>query len=283
MISLDNTHGVHFPIVRVETSLGLLEVCLYGAHVLNWTPRGGRPVFYMSGTAVYAEGKGLRGGVPICWPWFGKHPTNSKEMPKHGIARVSHWELTEKTESPAGEALLRFALHLPNLPETLYTLQMGKDTLHATLRTQAVPESMPFSAALHSYYAVSDFEHVQVEGLEDVSFQEFAEDVTEHSEAPLVPVGPINRIYYPVPPERVIYLRDEAWGRVLQLERGGSRSCVVWNPGEKEAASMSDIAPGTSRQFLAVETAAVPSEGIRLHAGDAHELSMRVKVLHTSA
>lgn len=278
MITIEKPHGEVFPVVRAETASGRTEVCLYGAHILNWVPRGGKPVFYMSGATEYRAGKGLRGGVPICWPWFGKHPTDAAKYPKHGTARVSRWELLEQEESAGGTVRLSFALRLPNMPEALYSVQMGEDSLCATLRTQAVQAPMPYSAALHSYFAVSDYEQVQVEGLEDASFEEFADEVVPHSETPLIPTGPINRIYHPVPEDRVITLKDRAWGREVRIEREGSRSCVVWNPGEKEAAGISDIEPGTFRHFLAVETAVVPAEGIRLCAGDTHEVTMRLSV-----
>ncbi len=278
MITIEKSRGEAFPVVRAETALGQMEVCLYGAHILNWIPRGGKPVFYMSGATEYKEGKGLRGGVPICWPWFGKHPTDAAKYPKHGIARVSQWELIEQEETVDGTVRLTFVLRLPDMPEAHYSVQMEGDTLKTTLRTQAVHVPMPYSAALHSYFAVSDYEQVQVEGLEDASFEEFADEVVTHSETPLIPTGPIDRIYHPIPADRVITLKDRAWGREVRIEREGSHSCVVWNPGEKAAAGISDIESGTFRHFLAVETAVVPAEGIYLRPGDAHELTMRLSV-----
>ena len=231
MITTETRHG--FPVQRVETQLGTLEVSQYGAHVLGWTPSGGRPVFYMSGAAVYAEGKALRGGIPICWPWFGKHPTEPKSNPSHGLARISMWQFEHGEESAEG---------------------------------------------LHSYFAVSDYEHVNVTGLENAPFTEYADDAAPHSEAPLIPAGHIDRIYYPVPAEREISIEDETWGRLLCISRSGSRSCVVWNPGEKGAAGIADVEPGTSHSFLAVEAAVVPDERLSLHVGESHEMRMVLSV-----
>ena len=276
MITTETCHG--FPVQKVETLLGTLEVSQYGAHVLGWTPSGGRSVFYMSGTAVYAEGKALRGGIPICWPWFGKHPTEQKNNPSHGLARISMWQFEHGEESAEGEARLEYALRLSGHPVAEYELHMSRDTLEITLRTRQAPEDMPFSAALHSYFSVSDYERVSITGLEGVPFTEYATDAVAHSEAPLVPAGHIDRIYYPVATEREICVNDAAWGRVLHITRRGSKSCVVWNPGEVGAAGMSDVEPGTSHSFLAVETTVVPDEKLILHAGESHELHMAVSV-----
>ena len=276
MITTETRHG--FPVQRVETQLGTLEVSQYGAHVLGWTPSGGRPVFYMSGAAVYAEGKALRGGIPICWPWFGKHPTEPKSNPSHGLARISMWQFEHGEESAEGEAKLKYALRLPEQPVAEYELHMRRDTLEIVLRTLQAPADMAFSAALHSYFAVSDYEHVNVTGLENAPFTEYADDAAPHSEAPLIPAGHIDRIYYPVPAEREISIEDETWGRLLCISRSGSRSCVVWNPGEKGAAGIADVEPGTSHSFLAVEAAVVPDERLSLHVGESHEMRMVLSV-----
>ncbi len=276
VITTETRHG--FPVQRAETPLGTLEVSQYGAHVLGWTPSGGKPVFYMSGTAVYAEGKALRGGIPICWPWFGKCPVEPKSNPSHGLARISMWQFVHGEESAQGEVRLAYALHLPGQPAAEYELHMRRDALEIVLRTLPTPTDMAFSAALHSYFAVSDYERVSVTGLEDIPFTEYAADAAPHSETPLTPVGHIDRIYCPVPAEREISIRDEAWGRCLRINRRGSASCVVWNPGEEGAAGMADVEPGSSHSFLAVEAAVTPAEQLVLHAGESHELRMVVSV-----
>ena len=276
VITTETRHG--FPVQRVETALGTLEVSQYGAHVLDWTPSGGKPVFYMSGTAVYAEGKALRGGIPICWPWFGKCPVEPKSNPSHGLARISMWQFVHGEESAPGEACLAYALRLPGLPVAEYKLHMRRDTLEIALCTLQTPTDMAFSAALHSYFAVSDYESVSVTGLEGLPYTEYAADAVPHGETPLVPVGHIDRIYCPVPVEREIGIRDESWERCLRISRSGSASCVVWNPGEEGAARMADVEPGSSHSFLAVEAAVAPAEKLVLHAGESHELRLVVRV-----
>ena len=279
MITMDHARGRDFPVVRAETKLGVLEVCSYGAHVLGWRPRGQEPVFYMSGTAVYAHGKALRGGIPICWPWFGKHPTDAQHNPSHGIARISLWEFVHSDETADGSVQLVYELKRPGFPVARYTVHMGELCFKASLHTLDAPNPLPFSAALHCYFSVSNYQQVELHGLGNSPFTEYATDAVPHQENPLVPAGHIDRIYHPLPEENIIQLPDSGYGRTLQITRKGSCSCVVWNPGREAAASMEDVQPGTSDHFLAVETTAVPAEHINLRQGENHELSMCINVL----
>ena len=148
-----------------------------------------------------------------------------------------------------------------------------------SLMTLDVPHTMPFSAAMHTYLAVSDYEKVAVTGLEECAFTEFAEDAVPHSEDPLMPKGHIDRIYHPVPEQQEITVHDPAWKRSIRILRSGSGSCVVWNPGAALAAGMGDLGSGNERGFLAVESAVVPAENIMLRYGETHELVTRIQVI----
>lgn len=279
MLTTEYPHGQDFPILRVSTELCEAEVSLYGGHLLSWTPRGQHPVIFMSPRAVFRQGKALRGGIPLCWPWFGKHPSDASQ-PSHGVARISLWNLVSQEELEGGA--LRLVLELPPaqelLPRAVLVLELGS-VLRVNLLTVDVPQAMPFSAALHTYFAVSDYEKVAVTGLEESEFTEFAAAAQPHSEDPLIPIGAIDRIYHPVPAEQEISIHDPAWQRSLRITRAGSGSCVVWNPGAEQAAGMADLGAEAARGFLAVETTAVPAEGLALRCGESHELAMCVEVI----
>lgn len=279
MITTEYPHGEAFPILHVHTPLCEAEISLYGGHVLRWQPAGQQPVIFMSPKAVFSQGKALRGGVPLCWPWFGKHPTNASK-PSHGVARISTWQLARQDELEDGTVRLTLALPPaePELPSAALVVELGR-SLRMNLITLDVPQAMPYSAALHTYFAVSDYEHIAVTGLEEAAFTEYAEDATPHSEDPLIPLGHIDRIYHPVPEEQEISIHDPAWKRTIRLSRSNSGSVVVWNPGEALAAGMSDLGAEASRGFLAVETALVPAEGVMLRCGGTHELAMAIEVV----
>ena len=268
--------------MKIRTALCEAEVSLYGGHVLSWAPAGQRPVIFMSPKAVFKQGKALRGGVPLCWPWFGKHP-QAAELPSHGVARISTWQLARQEEAEDGTVHLMLTLPPADntLPSGALVIEAGA-ALKLNLITLDVPQAMPFSAAMHTYFAVSDYEKVAVTGLEEAAFTEYADDASPHSEDPLIPAGHIDRIYHPVQETQEITLHDPLWQRSIRLVRSGSGSVVVWNPGEALAAGMGDLGAEASRGFLAVETAVVPAEGVMLRCGETHELAMSIEVVPVS-
>ncbi|MBR6576922.1 MAG: D-hexose-6-phosphate mutarotase [Akkermansia sp.] len=278
MVTTVYPYGEDFPILKIETALCTAEISLYGGHVLSWAPAGHKPVIYMSPKAVFKKGKALRGGIPLCWPWFGKN-TEDASLPSHGIARISTWQVGRCEEGEDGRVNLLLALPPENemLPSGALAMEIGNE-LTMSLITLDVPRAMPYSAAMHTYFAVSDYEQVAVTGLEELAFTEFAGDAIPHPEDPLIPLGHIDRIYHPVPENAEITIHDPAWERSIRICRAGSGSAVVWNPGAALAAGMGDLGEGNERGFLAVETTVVPAENIMLRCGETHELTTRIQV-----
>lgn len=279
MVTTEYPYGQDFPILRIDTPLCQAEISLYGAQVLQWTPTGQLPVIFMSPQAIFEQGKALRGGIPICWPWFGKN-TEDASLPSHGVARTALWQLAQTEELEDGTVKLVLALPptAELMPSGALIIELGKELL-ISLLTLDVQRTMPFSAAMHTYFAVSDYETVAVTGLEECAFTEYADDATPHCEDPLIPAGHIDRIYHPVPEQQEITIHDPAWERSIRILRDGSASAVVWNPGEQLAAGMKDLGAPASRGFLAVETAAVPAENLMLRCGETHQLTTRIQVV----
>ena len=279
MVTTEYPYGDEFPVIRISTALCTAELSLYGAHLMSWTPAGQKPVLYMSPRSSFRKGKALRGGIPLCWPWFGKHPQDASR-PAHGIARTSLWQLASQQEGEDGRVRLLLALPPTDgeTPSAAVAVEIGNE-LTMSLMTMGVPHAMPFSAAMHSYFAVSDYEKVALTGLEECPFTEYAADPTPHAEDPLIPAGHIDRIYCPVSENADITLHDPGWKRSIRISRAGSGSCVVWNPGAKLAADMADLGAGEQQHFLCVETTVVPEENITLRYGDTHELAMRIQVI----
>ncbi len=279
MITTEYPYGRDFPILRISTNLCQAEISLYGAQVLQWTPTGQLPVIFMSPRAVFQQGKALRGGIPLCWPWFGKNGEDAS-LPSHGVARISLWQLAASEELPDGKVRLTLALppQQEMMPSGAVIMEIGKE-LTISLLTLDVPRAMPFSAAMHTYFAVSDYEKVAITGLEECAFTEFADDAVPHCEDPLMPAGHIDRIYHPLQEGQEITIHDPAWQRSIRILRGGSSSAVVWNPGERLAEGMADLGAEASRGFLAVETAAVPAENLVLRCGETHELTTRIELI----
>lgn len=279
MLTTEYPHGPEFPILRIKTGLCTAEISLYGGHILQWAPAGQLPVIFMSPKAIFTPGKALRGGMPICWPWFGKNTENAA-LPAHGVARTALWQHAGTEELEDGT--LRIILALPPtqelMPSAALIIELGTELL-VSLLTMDVQRTMPFSAAMHTYFAVSDYETVAITGLEESAFTEYAADAIPHCEDPLIPAGHIDRIYHPVPEEQLITIHDPAWERSINIYRAGSQSAVVWNPGQELATNMADLGAEAARGFLAVETAAVPAENLMLRCGETHRLTTRIQVV----
>jgi D-hexose-6-phosphate mutarotase len=267
-----------YPEVVIASKYGTAEIALLGATVLSYRPTGHSPVLFRPAKTDHNRSESFHGGIPLCWPWFGKN-TEDASLPSHGIARISTWQVGRCEEGEDGRVNLLLALPPENdmIPSGALAMEIGNE-LTMSLITLDVPRAMPYSAAMHTYFAVSDYEQVAVTGLEDLAFTEFADDAIPHPEDPLIPLGHIDRIYHPVPENTEITIHDPAWERSIRICRAGSGSAVVWNPGAGLAAGMADLGEGNERGFLAVETTVVPAENIMLRCGETHELTTRIQV-----
>lgn len=276
MIELLSPHGSGFPIVHVETEACTADVSLYGAQLLHWSPRGQKPVLWLSPQAVFRAGKAVRGGIPLCWPWFGPHGSDSS-LPAHGVGRISHWTLESTTERGDGSVELRLTLTPENdeLPKGQLDLVIGS-SLSMRLYTVAKKDDTRYSSAFHTYFNVGDRERCTIAGLENAPFQEFAAEAVPHGEHPLCPLGAIDRVYFPC--ESEIWLDDPELTRRIHITREGSRSFVVWNP-DDAAAGMADVGAGNERHFLCAEAAVTQQEGLVLRAGETHTLACTIDVL----
>ena len=95
--------------LTIDTPACTGEMYLHGAHVCAWGPRGGEPVIWMSAGSAFEAGRPIRGGVPLCFPWFGPHPTNPGRAP-HGFARLLRWTLDRVARDAASGANLMPAI-----------------------------------------------------------------------------------------------------------------------------------------------------------------------------
>lgn len=274
-----------YPVLEVSHPAAAARVALHGGHVMEWTPAGQAPVLYLSPKAVLREGKAIRGGVPVCWPWFGNHPAGGT-FPAHGIARTRFWKLESAAESPAG---VRLSLLLTNDETTLklwphafelrLELTIGQE-LEMTLTMKHLGDvPAVFQAALHSYFSVGDIRSVRVLGLENAPY--FTEvgpprEQGEHTQhGPIVIDREVDRQYHTAPELR---LEDPKLAREIIITNTGSSATVVWNPWVEKAARLADLPDTDYRNFLCIETACLPTTArLELRPGQSHVLRATVR------
>lgn len=268
---------------RLRHGAAEAEITLHGAHVTHYRPAGAEPVLFVSPSSLFEEGKAIRGGIPVCAPWFAAHPS-MEHAPMHGLVRSTLWQLAGTRVEDDGVAIaMRFesagGKEFWPSPFTMeLELELGEQ-LSVRLDFQHLgSEAVRYSSALHSYFAVSDSREVAVAGLEGVEYLDKTTGFTRclQSSDPVVFHGEVDRIYLNTPSSTQIV--DPKMGRRIVVEKEGSLSTVIWNPGPDKAAAMADLGLENQSAFVCVETANAAENTVELSAKGTHRLVQRIRV-----
>ena len=271
--------------IELRTGQATATLQLQGAHLSLWQPAGERPVLFLSRKAVIEPGKPLRGGMPICFPWFGPHPTDPGQ-PAHGVVRQHDWEIEAVEHDAGGGALVRLAFPPPALQaagvsprvELRYRLRIGA-TLEAILEvTNRSDVAFQFEEALHPYFAIGGIDDVSVTGIEGAVYVDKVDGLRRKRQgaAPLRFAGETDRTYLDT--TGTCRIVDPAWQRTIVIEKQASASTVIWNPWAGRARGMGDLDADEWRDFVCVETANAMDNRIALQPGGTHRLLARYSV-----
>jgi glucose-6-phosphate 1-epimerase len=271
-------------VARVDNGQAEAQIALSGGHVMTWAPRGEQPVLWLSGHARFATGKSIRGGVPVCWPWFGPHPTEAG-FPGHGFARTQPWGV-ERVEV-VREGVTRIGLVLqpddaaraqwPHPSRLTSTLTVGRELVFELTTHNLGATPMVIGEALHTYFAVSDIRRAPILGLEGCTFLDKVEGNTRRrQEGPVVIDSEVDRVYVDTTADCVI--EDAGLGRRVRVSKDGSRSTVVWNPWSAKADKMGDFGPDGYLGMVCVESGNALENVVTVPAGGAHTLVVRYSV-----
>jgi glucose-6-phosphate 1-epimerase len=273
-------------VVEIETAASTAAIALQGAQVLSFTPRGGRDWLWVSERARWAPGVALRGGIPVCFPWFGPHPTE-RGFPAHGFARTRGWRLAS-VDGVEGHVRAELVLtaddatraFFPAAFEARLTVTVGDELSLAFEVANSDPAPFAYEVALHSYLAVADVETAAIDGLQGRAFVDKVAGGAERREgdAPVRIAGEVDRVY---DNDGAVTLRDPAGARSLRLEAQGAGSTVVWNPAPAKTATLSDMSPDGYRHFVCVESGAIGARRVTLAPGARHRLSVRYRAVAT--
>ncbi len=281
---------------RVRRGEDELLIAEQGAQILSYRQNDAPPIIWLSEEAAFEQGQSVRGGVPVCWPWFGDLARNPQEVqasyhgeqpaPFHGLVRALPWQLREQ-RGEGDTAILEFhcpqALGaLPGWPHRVeLTLQIRlADELELSLSSRNVStQAVTISQALHSYFAVGDIHQVRVEGLAGCPYIDTLLDWQQRQQqnGDLAFNGETDRIYLQLP--TTLRLVDPAWKRSIQLTTRGSRSAVLWNPWIDKAKRLSSFADDAWQRMACIETANVLDDAVVLQPGQQHLLSVSVTAI----
>lgn len=273
-----------YPVLEIQHPAATARIALHGAHVMDWIPAGEKPVLYMSPEAVIEMGKPIRGGIPICWPWFGPHPTDAQK-PAHGLVRKQMWQLEEVV---SGADRLDVILSLRSTDGTLaiwpheFTLQL-RVSIGAQLEVSLVMRNPGQSAwtmtgALHTYLCVADVSQAIIRGLHGTHFIEGRLSPEKRLQNGPVKIDQeVDRVYIS---DAAVEVEDVAGKRTLVIEKAGSFSTVIWNPWIEKSKRLADLPDTDYPRFLCVETTNAGEDSITLQPGEEHRLTTRVRVRH---
>ena len=266
--------------LTIENKYGFLKLNIHRGHILDWTSkRHFSPILWMSPLAVDFPAKPIRGGVPICWPWFGTSPSDHN-FPAHGIARISSWELIGAIENLDGETNVE--LRLDDSALDAYEYYKGlklilKITLGETLKIclETVNTSnarLSYSEGLHTYFAVSDIEKIKITGLEGQSFLDLMNNNRETCDNSSIKFDrETGRIY--VNSESECIIEDANFNRKIRVKKWGSKTTAIWNPWATGIKNFNDMEAEAWRAMVCVESANAYVNRIDLDGKDTHTLA----------
>jgi glucose-6-phosphate 1-epimerase len=269
-VAIANGDG-RLPKVVVTTKSSTAEIYLHGAHVTHFQKNGEPPLLFLSARSHFAAAQPIRGGVPICFPWFG----NREGGPSHGFARITEWQLVKTAVAPDGAVTLQLALPgiagspaWNSLRTDFFVMISDTLTMEITVANESREGTLEIENCLHTYLHVGDISAVSLAGLEGMPFDDFAFSAggarRPASNTPLHVTQETNRVY----PHHagVVEIRDEAFRRTIRVEKFNSHSTVVWNPWTTQKMP-GDFDPAEHRRMVCVESGNVKQNKILLAQG----------------
>lgn len=269
-----NQHGREFiEIVHANVNA---RIALEGAHIVSCTPAGQKDLLWLSPQEPELPGAPLRGGIPICWPWFG----NQRPGPAHGVARSALWVLHDLTVS---KDQVRVCLELPSttierlLLEEQWQLSvefvLGQELQVTLVTTNTGTQVQPLGQALHTYLPVSDIDRVEVLGLDGCAYLDQLTGHTEQQAGAVRFTGEVDRIYQgDVTQVTLVEPADR-----IEIHATGSRSTVVWNPWRDKALRLGHFPADGYQHMLCIESANAGADVRVLQPGETHRLTARIR------
>ena len=250
------------PMIQVKTVKAKALISIHAGQVLSYQPAGeAEDVMFLSAKAYYQGGKAIKGGAPICWPWFGADP-EGKGRPGHGFVRNRGWNVVATEALANGD--IKVTVGLDDTPETQaiwpHAFSLRQEiviggSLNLSLITRNTgKEKFTITQAFHTYFKVGDISRAKVLGLAGCDYLDKAGggNTQKHQTGDVTIDAEVDRIYLNV--GNTLTIDDAALNRRIQITSQGSKTAVVWNPWEKIAKDMADLEDHDYQRLLCVET-----------------------------
>ena len=273
-------------IAEVENDLATARLSLSGGHLLSWQPKAqAQPVVWLSESAKIAPGQSIRGGVPVCWPWFGPHESE-ESYPNHGFARTSSWQVIKTSMLSGGETEIELLLEQSKNDKTQWPyntslslhITIGESLKMALTTRNDSEQAIAISEALHTYFQISDIGAVVVEGLDGCDYLDKVVNFDRRTQQGQIEFcGETDRVYIDTTADCVIV--DQQLQRRIRVGKSGSLSTIVWAPWADKARQMGDLGADNGwRRMVCVESANAAANKISINPGKSHTLAVSYNV-----
>jgi len=251
------------------------KIALQGAHLFHYKVKNKPALLWVSKEAYFEEGKAIRGGIPVCFPWFGKNRENAT-LPQHGFARTALWKVVLEEEvdechthirlqlKPNGETLEQW----PYLFVLYLDVTIGDELSIVLSVTNTDTKPFEISTALHTYFSVSDIHTIRIKGLDASRYYDALDDTSYQQKGDILIQEEVDRVYVD-PSDRITLLDGES---KVYLQQEGSNSLVVWNPWIEKSKQMVDMSTEGYRSMVCLETANAREDRRVLKPNESHVL-----------
>jgi D-hexose-6-phosphate mutarotase len=277
------------PLLRVNNELATAEISLYGGQLIHYQPKGeSQPLIWLSKNAIFKLGTAIRGGIPVCWPWFGAHETYP-ELPAHGFARTSMWSVESIEELQSGETVILLSMNRSEVFQQYLELEQEfnvalslKISIGSTLEQVLISQNhgnktVKLSEALHTYFNISDIAQVNLQGLGGKRYFNKLNHSTDNIGAEILSLeAETDQVFFHSGEE--IILNDSGFQRKIHISRKNSQSIIVWNPWQEISQKMADMSNSGWKSMVCIEAANVMEHSVSIKAAEKHCLHMSLSV-----
>jgi glucose-6-phosphate 1-epimerase len=272
------------PKMRLKSGSSTAEIYLHGAQITSWKPNGADEVLFLSEQSHWEEGRAIRGGIPICFPWFRAKP-DDPEAPIHGFVRTKEWRIESVGETTKAPAEVVFSTESDEASRAWwpfdfrleYRIAIG-ETLKLELEMKNTGQTgVRFQEALHTYFNVGDVKRARVHGLDGTPYLDNIDGNQEKQQrADLAFTRQTDNAYRNA--TGPVEIHDPVLHRRVRTEKRNSASTIVWNPWSDGAAKLTDLTNTEWRRMLCVEGGNVLDFAVELEPGTAHVLGIEISV-----
>jgi glucose-6-phosphate 1-epimerase len=259
------------------------EIYLHGAHITSWKPTGKDEVLFLSSKSLWKDGHAIRGGVPICFPWFGAK-ADDPSAPAHGFVRTKEWQLESTVHADEGTIVSMFTESdqgtkrwWPAQFRLAFRVTFGHDLKLELVVTNTGNQPLRFEEALHAYHRVGNIQNARVRGLQGLTYIDKTDSNKRKSQdGDIAVVSETDRVYLDT--TSAIELDDPALRRRANVAKENSRTTVIWNPWVEKAHAMADFGDDEWTQMICIESSNVGDFAVDLPPGGQHAMKAIVRV-----